>query len=330
MNIYNMKKIIWLLLLMVAQNGWGQNDEYGRLVELADSFFMANDYLNSAFTLSAAFKARGGWGNRKDRYRAGRSWALAEYPDSAFYHLERVVVYGRYSDYDYISKDSRLVSLHKDERWQALLECVSKNKAEVDAKLDKPLVAVLDSIQNSINQNLDLINILGQKHGYFSQAYQDHLQLIQKNVPLNITIIQKILDSRGWPDEELIGLQGSQTIALVLEQADVETNEKYLPLLREAVKKRKQNPRILEGLEDNYSLKKTGRQIYGSIFGFDPSTRQNFIAPLEDPDNVDKRRAELGLVPLAKFAKIGGVMWDVEQYKKDLPRLIEINKNRRN
>jgi len=324
-----MKKIVWILLLIVAQNGWSQNDEYSRLVELADSFYMAKDYLNTAFSLSAAFKVNGGWGKRKDRYWAGCAWALAEYPDSAFYNLQRAAINGRYSDYDYISNDNRLVSLHNDERWQALLECVRENKAEIDAKLDKPLVAVLDSIQNSITQNVDQINNLVQKHGYFSQEYQNHLQLIQKSGPLNIKIIQKILDSRGWPDEELIGIQGSQTISLVLEQADVETIEKYLPLLRESVKKRKQSARILEGLEDEYSLKKTGRQIYGSICGFDPSTRQYFILPLEDPDNVDKRRAELGLVPLSKFAKISGIKWDVEQYKKDLPRLIEIYKNRR-
>jgi hypothetical protein len=42
---------------------------------------------------------------------------------------------------------------------------------------------------------------------------------------------------------------------------------------------------------------------------------------LEDPDNVDKKRASVGLEPLAEYASNWGIVWDVEQYKKDLPKL---------
>ena len=46
-----------------------------------------------------------------------------------------------------------------------------------------------------------------------------------------------------------------------------------------------------------------------------------FVSPLIDPDNVDKRRASVGLGSLEEYVKNWDMIWDVEQYKKDLPIL---------
>lgn len=50
-------------------------------------------------------------------------------------------------------------------------------------------------------------------------------------------------------------------------------------------------------------------------------TNVSFVAPLEDPDNVDKRRAAVGLPTLANYLLEIGLDWNVEQYKKELPEL---------
>lgn len=42
---------------------------------------------------------------------------------------------------------------------------------------------------------------------------------------------------------------------------------------------------------------------------------------LSDPDNVDKKRKEVGLGLLADYAKNWDIIWNVEEYKKDIPRL---------
>jgi hypothetical protein len=41
---------------------------------------------------------------------------------------------------------------------------------------------------------------------------------------------------------------------------------------------------------------------------------------------VDKRRAEVGLGPLQDYLTSWGLTWDAEQYKKDLPEIIEKSK----
>jgi hypothetical protein len=44
-----------------------------------------------------------------------------------------------------------------------------------------------------------------------------------------------------------------------------------------------------------------------------------YVLPLEDPDNVDKRREEAGLLPIAEYLQSFGLIWDAAHYKKDLP-----------
>ena len=51
--------------------------------------------------------------------------------------------------------------------------------------------------------------------------------------------------------------------------------------------------------------------------------RKVYVRPLIDPDNVDKRRAEVGLGPIQEYISKWGTTWDVEEYKKKLPEYEE-------
>jgi hypothetical protein len=122
---------------------------------------------------------------------------------------------------------------------------------------------------------------------------------------------------------DVVGRQGNTTLFLVIQHSDQATQEKYLPMMREAVKNGKAQGSDLALLEDRVALGQGKRQIYGSQIGRDPETQIYYVSPLEDPNNVDKRRAEVGLGPLAEYVNYWQMKWDVEQYKKDLPKLEE-------
>jgi hypothetical protein len=109
----------------------------------------------------------------------------------------------------------------------------------------------------------------------------------------------------------------------VIQHADIATQQKYLPMMREAVKKGNARPSSLALLEDRVLLRTGKNQIYGSQIGTDPKTNLNYVLPLDDPENVDKRRAEVELQPLADYISHWNLTWDVEAYKKQLPDLIE-------
>ena len=138
-----------------------------------------------------------------------------------------------------------------------------------------------------------------------------------------------ILDKYGWLGAEVIGEKGNGTLFKVIQHSNQATQEKYLPMMRESVKNGKAWSGNLALLEDRVALGQGKRQIYGSHIGFDNECNLKFLLPLEDPDNVDMRRASVGLGPLADYSNLWGIKWDKEEYKKDLPRIDEKFKARR-
>jgi hypothetical protein len=76
------------------------------------------------------------------------------------------------------------------------------------------------------------------------------------------------------------------------------------------------------------ALRKGGKQIYGSQIGTYPKTGEYYLLPLSDPDNVDKRRSEVGLGPLQEYLSRWNMTWDAEEYNKNLPELLEMEMNK--
>ena len=125
-----------------------------------------------------------------------------------------------------------------------------------------------------------------------------------------------MLDEYGWLGFDKVGRMGAMTIFLVIQHSPLPVQQKYLPMMREAVAKKQASASSLALLEDRVALREGKKQIYGSQVFTDTVTRKNFVAPLEDPDNVDKRRAAVGLGPLAAYLKEFDIEWNLEEFKR--------------
>lgn len=308
----------------------GQNipQEYFDLVKKADSLYNAKDFRNSANKYSDAFKANGWKGFPNDRYNAACSWALTAVPDSAFFQLDRIATKSNYTNYEHITTDPDLNSLHNDNRWKPLLEKIKQNKDKAEANLNKPLVAILDSIYVEDQSYRKQIDGIEKKYGWESKEMKDHWKIINEKDSINLITVKSILDKYGWLGADVVGGKGNSTLFLVIQHSDQATQEKYLPMMREAVKNGKAQGSSLALLEDRVALGQGKRQIYGSQIGRDPKTQIYYVSPLEDPENVDRRRAEVGLGPLSEYVSRWQIKWNVEQYKKDLPKLEEKTKRK--
>ena len=312
-----MKKIIFLSVCFIStQVTFGQNTEYFSLVKKADSLYTAKDFKTSALTYSAAFKANGWVGISDDRYNAACSWALANNSDSSFFQLNRIATKANYMNYGHITTDPDLNSLHNDNRWKPLLDLIKRNKEKAEANLNKPLVAQLDSIYNEDQKYRLQIEEIEKKYGLESNEMKDHWKIINQKDSINLSKVKSLLDSYGWLGTDIVGRQGNSTLFLVIQHSDQRTQEKYLPMMREAVKNGKATGSSLALLEDRVALGQGKKQIYGSQIGRNNETKLYYVLPLEDPDNVDKRRAEVGLQPLAEYVNRWQIKWNVEQYKK--------------
>lgn len=316
MKIRILTIVIGLLIFNIS---FGQNQEkYPEFVKEAWKLYESKEYKKSADKYKEAFDQLEGKAYPNDRYNAACSYALAGDIENSFYHLFRLAENPKtkYKNYGHITTDTDLDILHKDRRWEKLIAIVKSNKEEAEKNLDKPLVAILDSIYTEDQKYRRQIDEIEEKYGRDSEEMKAHWRLINEKDSINLIKIKKILDERGWLGADIIGGQGNSTLFLVIQHSDLETQLKYLPMMREAVKNGNANASSLALLEDRVALRQGKRQIYGSQIGRDQETGEYFVSPLIDPENVDKRRAEVGLGTLAEYVNHWGMTWDIEIHKK--------------
>lgn len=200
------------------------------------------------------------------------------------------------------------------------ISCTNKNKSKKTVtSIDRTenLIAVLDTIwekeQTPIRIRDSLINIYGAE----SKEAEVYQKEYRKNHTLNIKKIKKILDKYDWPELTQIGEQGNRTICNVLQHADQKTREHYIPLMKQAVLDKKLDPRFLVRAEDRIATDKGELQIYGGQMKYYPETKSFNVWPVYDPINIDKRRAEIGLEPIAEFLKNRfDFEWNIEEQIK--------------
>ena len=191
-----------------------------------------------------------------------------------------------------------------------------QNNEKKEANLDNELVAILDTIHTEDQKYRMQSNEIEKKYGWNSDEMKALWIIINKMDSINLFKVEKILDNKGWLSVNIIGEQGNTTLFLVIQHSDIETQLKYLPMMRDAVNKGNAKPGQLAFLEDRVALEQGKRQIYGSQLRSVPTSGEYFVSPLIDPENVNKRRAEVGLGTIEDYIKYWGLTWDVKKHKE--------------
>ena len=153
---------------------------------------------------------------------------------------------------------------------------------------------------------------LEQEFGVNSQEVKDHWISIGRQDSLNLLKVKSILDKKGWLEPTEVSEEGNSAIFLVIQHADKETQEKYLPMMRSAVKEGKARGQDLALLEDRLALAQGEKQIYGSQIRRNADTGIYYVAPLRNPQQVNERRNSVGLGPIENYVMIWDINWATE------------------
>jgi hypothetical protein len=192
------------------------------------------------------------------------------------------------------------------------------------------LKSVLDTVWDTDQgYRFKLIDL--QKNGKIgSDEYKNLILTIKEADTINLRIVTTIIDKYGWLGSDVIGFKGNQVLFLVIQHADLITQEKYLPIIQRAAKEGKTLLSNLAILEDRVALRQGKRQIYGSQILIDPKTGNKYVQPIEDLENVDKKRSEVGLPTMNEYLQQSFQMkWDTVEYKKNLPIVGELMKDKK-
>lgn len=181
-------------------------------------------------------------------------------------------------------------------------------------------VFINDSIENEKLADKKLVENIGEKYGWESKEINEVRKMTLAHDSINLNKLKRIIEKEKWYGNELISEKILANLFFILHFSEIPIQEKYLPLMRDVVKNSNVDANYLAIVEDQVAVGQGKKQIYGSQIKEDKVTHLLYVAPLEDPDNVDKRRAAIRIEPLSKYVMEWNIVWDVEQYKKDLPK----------
>lgn len=214
-----------------------------------------------------------------------------------------------------------------------VMSCIDSSKSK-DASSKKEtqenLIAVLDTIWQIEQEPIRLRDSLISMYGVDSELVKEQQLIIDKKHMINEKKVKDILDVYGWPTKEMIGERGNWTICNVIQHSDNDVRIQYLPMMRQAVMDKKLEPRFLVRAEDRIATERGDLQIYGGQMKYYPETKSFNLWPVFDPENIDKRRTEIGLDSIGIFLKNRfNFEWNLEEQIKRTKEF-ELAKKRRN
>jgi len=116
--------------------------------------------------------------------------------------------------------------------------------------------------------------------------------------------LKAIIGEHGWPGTDLVGEDGAHAAWLLVQHMDADPafQERCLELLKVAVKGGRASGKDLAYLTDRVRVAQGQPQTYGTQFRQDGEF--TVLAPVEDPEGLDRRRAELGLPTMDEYYRM--------------------------
>lgn len=306
-----MKKILIITFCFFASIVQAQN--FDELIKQGESYYDEQNYLKSAEAYRKAFEVQEG--NSSTYYNAACSWALSGDTTQSIKYLTLAAEKG-WKNLDHIKRDKDLSSLYSVAGWNQILEQVQANLDEYEKDFNKPLKEKLEKIHVRDQTLRQLYQDAEAKFGRESEQMNYFWELVSEQDSLNELEVINIIEEHGWVGTSVVGGKANMTLWLVIQHAPIETQEKYLPMLRESVKKGESSGSHLALLEDRIQMRNGKPQIYGSQITTDEETGKHIVYEIKDPEYVNQRRKEVGLGPIEDYVKRWGIEWTIEQKEK--------------
>lgn len=192
------------------------------------------------------------------------------------------------------------------------------NRPEVPEQSEITIAQPIDSL---VKQELEKIAVEDQtlrlllpdvkeKFGNGSSEEKYIWSLIHRQDSICLIKTLNILDKYGWLGKSKVGTKANQALWLVIQHAELATQETYLPMLKKSVEQGESEGWHQAFLEDRILMRNNKHQRYGSQATWDKASGKMKIYPIDDVKNVNLRRAQLGLEPIEEYAKMNGYVFD--------------------
>ena len=172
-----------------------------------------------------------------------------------------------------------------------------------------------DDDHATLRKRLETIYEIDQKHRSLGKMSPKRIDEQRADDKKNTAEVTAILDEHGWLGAKDIGRKANITLFLVIQHSDLQTQIKYLPMMKEAAQNGKAGKANLALLIDRIAIGQNKKQLYGSQLLFKDSAY--FLSPIEDPKNLDKRRKSMDLSPMKEYLGHFKLKWNLNTYLKN-------------
>ena len=132
----------------------------------------------------------------------------------------------------------------------------------------------------------------------------------------NTRRLAEIFDQIGFPNTAKVGKDGLQTFMVLLQHATSDPlRVRALKPIANAFRNNEMPPMAYANFVDRLRLHQGKKQLYGS--GFEFKDGKMVLSPTEDLKNLEKRRAKIGLPPMAEAVKM---MEEIYHLKVEYPK----------
>jgi hypothetical protein len=314
-----MKKTLFTTLLLLFAIFQGFSQDYATLAKQAYKVYEDKEYAKSVEIFEQAFKL--GKPKSSDLYNAACSASLATQADKAFNFLGQAIDEG-YSNLGHLKSDTDLGSLYKDNRWKEIIAKIEKKQADELAKLKYPKIAkMLDSMvvsdQAFRHQSTELRN---KGLSWESPEIQKALNNMRNADSSNMVILKKVFKEYGFLGFEEVGKQGSSNFWLMMQHCDRDPKfqEEVLLEMKKHIERKNANSSNYAYLIDRVNVNTGKSQVYGTQMKLNQEGSSYEPQPVIEPENLNKRRAEVGLGTIEEYI---GVM--NSHYKGSLKKKVE-------
>ena len=199
----------------------------------------------------------------------------------------------------------------EDQILEIIIRPATQEDLELKAKInlafqEQPVIEAVEIDCDKIIEILDSIYVLDQGMRQNGQSIDHKIE----NQCLNKVI--SMIDKCGMPTLEEVDEHQMMTIWLVFQHAHHYIMKKYYPLLLQSAEKGDLKLSQMALMKDRLLMREGKPQLYGSQIQAGCKTQWELYR-LQNPETVDKRRAEMGLGPLKDYLSHYGIEFDVEQ-----------------
>jgi hypothetical protein len=239
--------------------------------------------------------------NSANLYNMACCYTLLKNNDSAFYFLDKSIELGQ--DDGWALADCDLRGLHTDKRWKELANKLEKIYKQKNATINTDLGWKIANMYFEDQAPKLASDNIAAKYGMKSFQMDSINKIIARTDSLNMLRLEGIIIKYGWPNKQLVGLEGSDRAFIIILHAPLSYQKKYFEMIKTAVDKEDLKKSSLAYLTDKILTKEGKKQLYGTQLKYSYETKSYEFKPMEDEKNVNERRKQVGLGPIEDYAK---------------------------